>query len=117
MDNRTNKVIWKHNNIVEAAPIAYSSNWRYGFIHNGAYRGGDYISILEMSSGIPMINCLCSSIDDIFYAEKEGLIFIKDFSDLIVKKFPLYDKLLIECKEITKECVLLENKKRSFFLE
>lgn len=117
LDNRTNKVIWKHNNIVETAPIAYSSNWRYGFIHNGAYRGGDYISILEMSSGIPMINCLCSSIDDIFYAEKEGLIFIKDFSDLIVKKFPLYDKLLIECQEITKGMCLSENKKRSFFLE
>lgn len=117
-NSSSGEIIWRHDNIMETYPLAFTSDYCYGFVLNHAYRGGDYISILEMSEGIPIIDMLCNGIDDIYYTENEGLIFIKDYNEnLIVRKFPLYKDLLSECLKITNGMNLSMDKRKMFFLE
>lgn len=111
------QLIWKYENILEARPIAFTSDYRYGFIDNSEYRGGDYIRILDMSEGVPMIDFLCSSYADLYYSEEKGLIFIKGFDKLVVRDFPSYQNLVAECLQITRNMKLSKNNKRKFFLE
>lgn len=111
------QLIWKYDNILEARPIAFTSDYRYGFIDNSEYRGGDHIRILDMSEGVPMIDFLCSSYADLYYSEEKGLIFIKGFDKLVVRDFPSYQNLVAECLQITRNMKLSKNNKRKFFLE
>lgn len=116
-DLKSDKMIWKYSNIMETYPVAFTSDYNYIFVLNRAFRGGDYISLVEMSEGKNIIDVLCGALDDIYYAEKDNLIFMKEFDNLKVRRFPLYKELLSECFNITKGSSLSKDKKRMFFLE
>lgn len=112
-----NKFIWKYSHSLGAFPLGFTKDFRYGFVINNEHRGGDYISIIEMSKGVTMCEDLCSATNDIYYNEKEGLIFILEYNRLKVIKFPSYDALLSKCSEITKGIKLSKTDKKLFFLE
>lgn len=117
-DSSINQIIWKYDNNMETFPLSFTSDCRYGFVDNSASRGADYVSILDMSEGIPIVDMLCMGFADLYYAEKEGLIFIKEYDDeLKVRKFPLYKDMLSKCLKITNGQDLSKDKRRMFFLE
>lgn len=111
-----NNFLWKYNHNLGASPFGFSKDYRYAFVKNNEYRGGDYISIIEMSKGLIIRKYLCD-VNDIYINENDGLIFIPEFDNLKVVKFPSYDMLLTKCLEITKGLNLTRTNKKLFFIE